>query len=113
MDSIGKKINVVKEISSSLNLNNVTAIKSRAEDMKVRGDFIVSRAVANLSELYIWTKHLLRPGGTNAMKNGWVFLKGGDLNDEILTLNRPVVEIDINLYFQEDFFNTKKIIYFN
>ena len=111
VDSIGKKINVVKEIASALKLDNVTAVKSRAEDVDAYCDFVVSRAVGTISDLYKWTKHLLRTGGSNAMKNGWIFLKGGDLQTEIHAVNRPVIEIDISTFFREEFFVEKKIVY--
>ncbi len=111
VDSIGKKINVVNEIATDLQLGNVTAIKSRAEELKVSCDFIVSRAVAPMSDLLNWTKKLVRPGGSNAIKNGWIFLKGGDLTGEIEEINRPVIQIDISSFFDDDFFLTKKIVY--
>lgn len=111
VDSIGKKITVVKEIASTLKLNNVTAVKSRAEEIDASCDFVVSRAVASISDLYNWTKHLVKPGGINAMKNGWIFLKGGDLEAEIKAANHPVIEIDICTFFMEEFFETKKIVY--
>ena len=111
VDSIGKKINVVKEIVSALKLENVTAVKSRAEEVDATCDFVVSRAVASISDLYNWTKHLVKPGGINAMKNGWLFLKGGDLEAEIQAVNLPVIEFDISAFFKEDFFMTKKIVY--
>ena len=111
VDSIGKKINVVKEIASTLKLENVTAVKSRAEELDATCDFVVSRAVASISDLYNWTKHLVKPGGNNAMKNGWLFLKGGDLESEIKAVNLPVIEIGISTFFKEDFFMSKKIVY--
>ena len=111
VDSIGKKINVVNEIASTLKLENVTAVKSRAEELDATCDFVVSRAVASISDLYNWTKHLVKPGGSNAMKNGWLFLKGGDLESEIKAVNLPVIEIGISTFFKEDFFMSKKIVY--
>ncbi len=110
VDSIGKKITVVKEIASALKLENVTAVKSRAEDVDATCDFVVSRAVASISDMYKWTKHLVNPGGINTMKNGWIFLKGGDLEKEIIEVNQPVIEIDISTFFKEEFFETKKIV---
>ena len=111
VDSVGKKINVVNEIVSDLKLGNATAVKSRAEDVDVHCDFVVSRAVATIIDLYKWTKHLVHPGGSNAMKNGWIFLKGGDLQAEIREVNRPVIEINISTFFKEEFFVEKKIVY--
>ena len=106
VDSIGKKITVVQEIVSSLKLENVTAVKSRAEEVDATCDFVVSRAVASISDLYNWTKQLVNPGGENAMKNGWLFLKGGDLETEIKAVNLPVIEFDISVFFK-----AKKIVY--
>lgn len=111
IDSIGKKITVVKEIASALKLENVTAFKSRAEEVDAQCDFVVSRAVATLSDLYEWTQHLVKPGGKNAMKNGWLFLKGGDLQSEIKSVEHSVIEIDIGNFFKEEFFEMKKVVY--
>ena len=111
VDSVGKKINVVSEIATSLNIRNVIALKSRAEDLDTQCDFVVSRAVATIVDLYKWTKHLIKPGGINTLKNGWIFLKGGDLREEINAVNRTVSVIEINTFFIEEFFETKKIVY--
>jgi 16S rRNA (guanine527-N7)-methyltransferase len=111
VDSIGKKINVVNEIALELKLNNVKALKSRVEELDGDFDFVLSRAVATISELFFWTKHLVTTGGNNILKNGWIFLKGGDLADEIKSIKRPVSVFEIRNYFKEDFFETKKIVY--
>lgn len=111
IDSIGKKINVVNEIIASLKLENVNALKSRAEDVRGNFDFVVSRAVAPLQEICKWTRHLIQPGGKNNMKNGWLFLKGGDLSEEMVGANSRPLVFEINNYFKEDFFNEKRIIY--
>lgn len=111
VDSIGKKINVVNEIALELKLNNVKALKSRVEELDGDFDFVLSRAVATISELFFWTKHLVTTGGNNVLKNGWIFLKGGDLADEIKSIRRPVSVFEIRNYFKEHFFETKKIVY--
>jgi 16S rRNA (guanine527-N7)-methyltransferase len=111
VDSIGKKINVVNEIATALKLDNLLAVKSRAEDIEEEFDFVLSRAVASISELVNWTRHLISPGGKNVIRNGWIFLKGGDLDNEIKQINRKVIEVDINTFFKEQFFESKKIVY--
>ncbi len=112
VDSIGKKILVVNEVVQALGLTNVTAIKSRAEDVDAECDFVVSRAVAGISDLYQWTKHLVQAGGNNTMRNGWLFIKGGDLSEEKKALKKEMMEFEISNFFKENFFETKKIIYF-
>lgn len=111
IDSIGKKITVVKEISSALGLSNVEAQKSRAEELNLKVDFIVSRAVAPITEIVGWTRKLIVPGGNNSMKNGWLLLKGGDLMGEIEESRQQVLSFDLKEHFSEDFFETKKLIY--
>ncbi len=111
IDSIGKKINVVKEISASLGLNNLDAVKSRAEEIDVQCDFVVSRAVATIDDLVKWTKHMIKPGGKNVLKNGWLLLKGGDLEDELKAYKESAVVFNVSEYFEEDFFETKKVVY--
>lgn len=112
VDSVGKKILVVKEIIQALGLINVTAIQSRAESIDEECDFIVSRAVASINDLYQWTKHLVKSGGKNTMRNGWLFIKGGDLFEEKKALNKEMMEFEISNFFKESFFETKKIVYF-
>lgn len=111
VDSIGKKINVVKEIAYALQLENVTALKSRAEDIEESFDFVISRAVASINSTCNWTFRLIRPGGRNSIKNGWLFLKGGDLSGEIKESQSQVVIFEIANFFEEDFFLEKRIVY--
>ncbi|MCX6291946.1 MAG: 16S rRNA (guanine(527)-N(7))-methyltransferase RsmG [Bacteroidetes bacterium] len=113
VDSIGKKIKVVEEVASSLGLKNVTAKKIRAEELDEKFDFIVSRAVASLSEFYHWTRPLIKREGFNSFKNGILYLKGGDLEEEIVQLKRKVIVFELKDYFDEEFFETKKVVYFN
>jgi len=112
VDSIGKKITVVNAVVAALKLKNVSAEKMRAEDLKGGYDFIVSRAVAPLKTIYDWTKHLLSPASKNAISNGWICLKGGDLKIEIMDSGRKAELIPISNYFTEEFFNEKFIVYF-
>ena len=111
VDSIGKKINVVNDIASELNLENVVALKSRAEDVDDSFDFVVSRAVASINNTCNWTNNLIRPGGRNSLKNGWLFLKGGDIKSEIKESSKPALTFEISNFFKEDFFLEKKVIY--
>lgn len=111
VDSIGKKITVVNEIAKALQLKNVIATKGRVEELKEKFDFIVSRAVTSLPEFYQWTRALIKKDGFNELHNGILYLKGGDLDEEIKTLKRPVVIFDLKNYFSEDFFETKKVVY--
>ncbi len=111
VDSIGKKITVVNEIVNALQLKNVRAIKSRAEEVKEKFDFVVSRAVAPMVEILRWTDHLVKPGGNNSVRNGWIFLKGGNLNEEIKEVGEDVISIDISTMFNDAYFESKMILY--
>ena len=111
VDSIGKKIKVVNEVALSLGLKNVTGIHERVEKIPGRFDFIVSRAVAPLADLLFWTKDKLSPDNFNDLSNGWICLKGGDLADELNKVKKHIRTQDISEWFQEDFFETKKVIY--
>lgn len=111
VDSIGKKITVVKAIAEDLALENLKAEKIRAEDLKEKYDFVVSRAVTSLKEIYTWTNKLIRSGGKNTLQNGILYLKGGDLHQEIRELGRKVMTFELSDFFKEEFFETKKIVY--
>ena len=116
IDSIGKKITVVNEVVKGLELKNVTTEKERAEELKGKGgkgsfDFVVSRAVTSLNELYWWTKILIKSSGFNEMPNGMLFLKGGDLREEIKELGKKAEVIELKKFFEEEFFVEKKVVY--
>lgn len=111
VDSIGKKITVVQEVTKALGLDNVQASKGRVEELTEKVDFVVSRAVTTLSEMNHWTRRVIRPGGSNALRNGILYLKGGDLGDEIKALGKPVQIFDLQQYFKEPYFETKKVVY--
>ena len=111
VDSIGKKIKVVNEVALSLGLKNVKGIHDRVEKIPGRFDFIVSRAVAPLSDLLFWTKDKLNEENFNDLSNGWICLKGGDLTDELSKVKKHIRTYKISDWFQEDFFETKKVIY--
>jgi 16S rRNA (guanine527-N7)-methyltransferase len=111
VDSTGKKITVVNEIVKALKLENVEAEKNRAEELDVKVDFIVSRAVAPIREMLGWTRKLIMPGGYNTLKNGWLLLKGGDLTEEIKESGVRAQEFSLSDHFEEEFFVTKKLVY--
>lgn len=108
-DSIAKKIKVVNEIAQAVKLQNVTAQQVRVEDMKQRFDFVVSRAVADFSEIYKWTVKLISSKSFNDKPNGWLLLKGGDVKAEMKHHNYE--KIPLENYFEEDFFIGKFLIY--
>jgi 16S rRNA (guanine527-N7)-methyltransferase len=111
VDSIGKKITVVKNVAEALNLKNVKAEQIRAEQLKGEYDFIVSRAVTRLKEFYSWMNRKVKKDSMHELYNGVLYLKGGDLEEELAELKKPHQIFDISDYFQEEFFETKKIVY--
>lgn len=112
VDSIAKKIKVVNAVTESLGLKNVTAVQCRAETLKQKFHFIVSRAVTALPIFKLWVKGKFENDSIHPhIKNGVVYLKGGDLTDEIKASKLPVKLIEISDYFKEDFFIEKKILY--
>jgi 16S rRNA (guanine527-N7)-methyltransferase len=111
VDSIGKKITVVKEISSAIGLQNLTAEHARAEKQKIKYDFVISRAVTAFPKFVSFTTKLISQKNFNPKINGIIYLKGGDFKSEIKSFAKKVDVINISDYFDEDFFETKKIIY--
>ena len=111
VDSIGKKITVVKEVSQALELKNVTAEHVRAEQIKHKYDFVVSRAVTQMKEFYGWVNTKVKKESLHTLDNGILYLKGGDLDEEMGQLKRPYSLYDLTKYFDEAFFQTKKIVY--
>lgn len=111
VDSIGKKITVVKEVSDALGLKNLTAEHQRMEKVSGKFDFIVSRAVAQTKQLFIWAHQKVSKEQRNDLDNGMILLKGGDLSKEMKEFGRRYIEKDLSEYFAEEFFETKKIIY--
>lgn len=111
VDSIGKKITVVKEVAKALGLTNVKAQQTRAEIIRGRYDFIVSRAVTRMREFYGWVNNKSKVKSLHALNNGILYLKGGDLIEEMDELKRPYALYSINDFFAEEFFDTKKIVY--
>ncbi len=110
VDSIGKKIKVVEEVVAGLGLENVTPINSRVEEVDQRFDFIVSRAVAAMPTFVRWTKSKIKKESIHERRNGILYLKGGDLTEELA--NYKTAEIyPLTDYFKDDFFETKKVVY--
>jgi 16S rRNA (guanine527-N7)-methyltransferase len=110
-DSIGKKIKVVQEVATALGLNNVQASHMRSEDVKDKYDFVVSRAVAELALLVAWSRGKIMKKQINAIPNGLICLKGGDLSEELKVVNQYKEVYDLKDYFIEEFFDTKKLVY--
>lgn len=111
VDSIGKKIKVVQEVSQALGLTNVTAIHERAEKVKGPFDFVMSRAVAELRLLLQWSNGKLSKKQINALPNGIICLKGGDLTEEFKGLPKEIEVYDLQQWFADPFFETKKLVY--
>lgn len=110
-DSIGKKIKVVEAIADDLALENVNTYIGRVEKIEDKFDFIVSRAVAPLSNLIHWTKTKIRKEERNVMQNGWICLKGGDLVEEASVTGKDFQILPVQTWFREEFFETKRIVY--
>ncbi len=111
VDSIGKKIKVVQEVSSALGLKNLKAEQVRAEQIKNTYDFIISRAVTAFPIFYTWVWKKIKSDSHNELKNGILYLKGGDLEDELKKFKSRIKSFEITEFFTESFFETKKIIY--
>ena len=111
VDSIGKKITVVKEVSNALGLKNVRAEQIRAEEIKHKYDFVVSRAVTRMKEFYGWVRNKAKPKSVHELDNGILYLKGGNLDEEMNELRKPYSEYNLTDFFKEEFFETKKVIY--
>jgi 16S rRNA (guanine527-N7)-methyltransferase len=111
VDTIGKKIKVVNAIADFLKLDNVEGVQKRAENVKFEFDFIVSRAVTYLPKFNEWIKGKFSNNSFNELPNGLLYLKGGDLKDELDAAGKKYQSFDLNNFFLEDFFETKKVIY--
>ncbi len=111
IDSIGKKIKVVNEISQSLGLKNVKAIHGRADSINSQFDFIISRAVTNIPAFLPWTHKKFRKDSTNSLKNGILYLKGENVTDELIDLKIDFKIFPLRSFFKEEFFETKVLLY--
>lgn len=110
VDSIGKKIKVVDEVVAGLGLTNVKTYHSRVEDLDKQFDFIVSRAVAAMPTFVHWVKGKIKKHSNHELRNGILYLKGGDLSEELAPY-QSIQLFDINDFFEESFFETKKVVY--
>jgi len=111
VDSIGKKIKVVQEVAKALGLANLTAAHQRAEEVNDKFDFVISRAVTRLKEFYPWVKGKFNKKSKNTLPNGILYLKGGDLTEEIAESGLAVQQYHLKDYFEEEFFETKQVVY--
>lgn len=111
VDSIGKKITVVQAVADGVGLKNVKGEQIRAEQIKGEYDFIVSRAVTRLKEFYGWIHRKVKARSVHSLDNGILYLKGGDLDEELAELKRIHQVYDLSDYFREEFFETKKVVY--
>ena len=111
VDSIGKKIKVVNAVAEALQLKNVVAQQIRAEELKDKYDFVVSRAVTRLPEFVPWVQKNISDKQKNAMPNGILYLKGGEISAELKPYKRSVFVKNLSDYFDEEFFETKKIVH--
>lgn len=111
VDSINKKITVVNEVAKGAGVKNVRGEWTRAEQVKGEYDFIVSRAVTRIKEFYGWVHQKVKEDSLHDLDNGILYLKGGDLDEELGELKRPYSLYDLSNYFTEEFFETKKVVY--
>ena len=110
VDSINKKLKVVKGIADSIGLENVRTSHERAEKLKESYDFVVSRAVTAMPTFVNWVNGKIKAESKNELKNGILYLKGGDLNEELSGFNNITI-YNLDNYFKEDFFETKKVVH--
>lgn len=111
VDSIGKKITVVNEVAKAIGLTNIKAEQIRAEQLKNKYDFVVSRAVTRMKEFYGWVGNKIKADSVHTLDNGILYLKGGDLDEEMDEMKKRYSIYDLPNYFEEPFFETKKVVY--
>jgi 16S rRNA (guanine527-N7)-methyltransferase len=112
IDSIGKKIKVVNDIITKIELNNVKARQIRSNELRAKADFVISRAVSALPKFLTDTGHLISKNNRHTFKNGLICLKGGDLNDEVEPYKNKIEITDLDAYFNEAYFKSKIILYY-
>lgn len=111
VDSVAKKAVVAQEVANALGLDNVSVVRTRAEEYPEKFDFVVSRAVAPIPQLIEWTEKNVRPGGANPLANGMIFLKGGDITAELKPYRRYCEKWSIQNFFAEEYFEQKYIVF--
>jgi len=112
VDSIGKKIKVVNAVADELGLKNVRAEHQNSKDVKQKFDFVVSRAVTAFPKFIHLVKGKFKQKNKNALPNGIIYLKGGDLSEELKDFKNDISLTPISQYFEEEFFATKRIVYY-
>ncbi|MBR5201354.1 MAG: 16S rRNA (guanine(527)-N(7))-methyltransferase RsmG [Alistipes sp.] len=110
-DSIAKKIRVVEGIKAGAGIDNLTAVNSRAEQLGQKFDYVVSRAVTEMARFMPWAWPLLRKGQKGTLPNGILYLKGGELAEELAATRRHWDLYDIRTMFDDEFFDTKRVVY--
>ncbi|MFL2575979.1 MAG: 16S rRNA (guanine(527)-N(7))-methyltransferase RsmG [Flavobacteriaceae bacterium] len=110
VDSVGKKIKVVQAIADALALDNVKAYHKRAEDLNGAFDFVVSRAVTRMERFVPWVQHKIKAKSKHSLSNGILYLKGGDLKEELKPFSKAKTH-DLAAHYKEDFFKTKKVVH--
>ena len=111
VDSIAKKIRVVEGVKEGANINNLRAVNCRAEELGVKADYVVSRAVTEMARFMPWAWSILRRGEAGSLPNGILYLKGGDLAEELAATRRKWDIYDISNMFDDEFFETKRVVY--
>jgi len=111
VDSIAKKIKVVRDVAERLQLQNVKATQARAEELPGKYHFVVNRAVAPMPKLVEWVKERIDPQSINSLPNGILSLKGGDLRDELKPFKKRTEIFPISDFFEDPFFETKQVVY--
>ena len=111
VDRIGKKLKVAQDIAERIGLTNVTFQHGDVKEVKGKFDFVVSRAVMDLGDMVPLVRRLIDSEDRNAVPNGLICLKGGDLSGEIAKYRNKVLIDELSSYFKEDFFKTKKVLY--
>lgn len=111
VDAVGKKIKVVEEVAAGLGLTNVKAEHQRVEQLRGTYDFIVSRAVTRMGPFLGWVQNKINRNHFSSLDNGILYLKGGDLGEEMKEVRRKFRIYDLKDYFEEEFFDTKKVVY--
>ena len=111
VDSIAKKIRVVEGIKTGADIKNLQAVNSRAEQLGIKADYVVSRAVTEMARFMPWAWGILRKGQRGTLPNGILYLKGGELAEELAATRRKWDLYDIRTMFDDEFFETKKVVY--
>jgi 16S rRNA (guanine527-N7)-methyltransferase len=111
IDSIGKKIKVVQAVAEAIGLKNVTGHQLRFEEVKEKFDFVVSRAVTRIPKFVAWSRGKINRKSFHELRNGILYLKGGDFTEELLEVRMHSKVFNLSAYFEEPFFETKKVVH--